>query len=331
MNSFLDFINNKISLNKENFYTLIIGLTPSQGARSPKLWNKVYKKKKSSCRMYPADVSLKKLGKLINYLKSDKKFLGGSVTAPYKIEIMKYLDEIDLNAKNIGSVNTIVKKGNKIKGFNTDYFGAFETLKKISSKKNILIIGAGGASKAVILASTDKFKKSNFYFFNRKKKKLNFIKKTNIYKKARILGKLDHINLLKNIDLFINTTSIGFDSWIKVRKNIYNLKFFSPLTNLTKMVSVKKKSDNIFNIKNSKLIYKDKQNLENFFSSHKKITIFDIIYKPKKTKLLRFAEKYSKVGHNGLEMNLFQAVKGFVLVNRSDKFNKVKKVMENHG
>ncbi len=331
MKNFSSLVNNEVSLSKKNFYTLIIGLTPSQGARSPKLWNKVYKKKKSNCRMYPADVSLKNLRKFVDLLKRDKKFLGGSVTAPYKIEIMKYLDEIDFNAKKIGSINTIVKKGNKIKGYNTDYFGAFETLKKIRSNKDILIIGAGGASKAVIIASADKFKKSNFFFFNRKKNKLNFIKKINFLKKSRILNKFNDIYSLKNIDLVINTTSVGFDTWVKAKEKIYNLKFFSPFTNLIQMVSIKKKNDRIFKIKNLKLIKKDVKNLKNFFATHKKITIFDIIYKPKKTKLLRFAEKSGKVSYNGLEMNLIQAVQGFVLVNKNDNFNNVKKIMKSHG
>ena len=39
-------INNKITLSNDQEYALIIGTTPSQGARSPKLWNKVYKSKK---------------------------------------------------------------------------------------------------------------------------------------------------------------------------------------------------------------------------------------------------------------------------------------------
>ena len=62
-------------------------------------------------------------------------FLGGSVTAPYKNTIMKYLDYIDADAKRIGSINTIKKNGNKIIGFNTDYHGAFLTLKKLKEKK----------------------------------------------------------------------------------------------------------------------------------------------------------------------------------------------------
>ena len=48
--------------------------------------------------------------KLTNFIKKDPYYIGGSVTAPYKIEIMKYLDKIDNNAEKIGSINTILKK-----------------------------------------------------------------------------------------------------------------------------------------------------------------------------------------------------------------------------
>ena len=103
-------INNKITLSNDQEYALIIGATPSQGARSPKLWNKVYKLKKKNIRMYPADVSEIKLKNLVKFLKTQKNFIGGSITAPYKVLIMKYLDKIDNSAKKIGSINTIVKK-----------------------------------------------------------------------------------------------------------------------------------------------------------------------------------------------------------------------------
>ena len=41
-------------------YTLIIGKSPSKGARSPTLWNKVFKKK-IDCEMFPLDVSNSKI------------------------------------------------------------------------------------------------------------------------------------------------------------------------------------------------------------------------------------------------------------------------------
>ena len=124
-------LENKLKILKNKKYALIIGVNPSQGARSPKLWNKVYKSQRSKIRMYPADVKKKKVKHLIQSLKKDPLFIGGSVTIPYKISIMRYLDKIDSKAKKIGSVNTIKKMGKKLIGFNTDYDGALATLNKL--------------------------------------------------------------------------------------------------------------------------------------------------------------------------------------------------------
>jgi shikimate 5-dehydrogenase len=59
--------------------------------------------------------------------------------------------------------------------------------------------------------------------------------------------------------------------------------------------------------------------------------IFDIIYNPEKTKLLKFAELYGNKIYNGLEMNLFQAIKSFMIVNKSNNSNFIKKEMINNG
>ena len=108
-NSLSYFLNNKVKL-KNKKYSLIIGSNPSSGAKSPKLWNKVFMSQNSKIRMFPADVSNKNLKDLINLLKKDKKFIGGSVTVPYKEKVIKYLDYIDEISKKIGAVNTIIKK-----------------------------------------------------------------------------------------------------------------------------------------------------------------------------------------------------------------------------
>ena len=77
---------------------------------------------------------------------------GYNVTTPYKQEIIKFLDEIDVVAKAIGAVNTIKKIDNKNIGFNTDCIGfekSFLPLIENKRPKNALILGTGGASKAV--------------------------------------------------------------------------------------------------------------------------------------------------------------------------------------
>ena len=153
--------------------------------------------------MYPADMSEKKLEKLCEYLRSNKYFLGSSVTVPYKETIMKYLDNIEANAKSIGSINTIINKKGKLFGLNTDYYGSLHTLKKTKiqkSKKNILILGCGGAGKACIVSVINYFKNSKIKIFNRNKLKLkNFIKKVKLSNNNSIKS-FSNISYLKKIN-----------------------------------------------------------------------------------------------------------------------------------
>lgn len=76
---------------------------------------------------------------------------GCSVSMPHKEEVIQFLDEIDVPAKEIGAVNTIkLKKNNILKGYNTDYYGAKKVLQKVRIKgEKVILIGAGGVAKAV--------------------------------------------------------------------------------------------------------------------------------------------------------------------------------------
>ena len=82
--------------------------------------------------------------------------LGANVTVPYKETVLPLLDEVDDLAGSIGAVNTIVKRGNRLLGFNTDGYGFIEALYKEGhfepEGKQIVILGAGGAAKAVSFA-----------------------------------------------------------------------------------------------------------------------------------------------------------------------------------
>jgi shikimate dehydrogenase len=78
---------------------------------------------------------------------------GVNVTIPYKIEIMKDLDKLSVEAEKIGAVNTIAFKDGIITGYNTDYTGFGAALKKAAIEvrnKRIVILGTGGVSKAVV-------------------------------------------------------------------------------------------------------------------------------------------------------------------------------------
>ena len=77
---------------------------------------------------------------------------GASVTIPHKVSVMGCLDEIDLEAVRIGAVNTIVNDGGRLKGYNTDGIGALRAIGETYGDlrgARVVILGAGGAAKAI--------------------------------------------------------------------------------------------------------------------------------------------------------------------------------------
>ena len=76
---------------------------------------------------------------------------GASITIPHKVEVMKYVDNIDEKAAKIGAVNTIVNRDGKLFGYNTDCLGATNALlEKTGIKdKDVVVLGSGGAARAI--------------------------------------------------------------------------------------------------------------------------------------------------------------------------------------
>ena len=83
----------------------------------------------------------------------DSDFTGINVTVPYKKDVIPFLDELTPRAKQLGAVNTIVRRDGKLIGHNTDYFG-FELMVKQSglsvAGKKVLVLGSGGASNTAV-------------------------------------------------------------------------------------------------------------------------------------------------------------------------------------
>ena len=80
-------------------------------------------------------------------------FRGFNVTIPHKTSIMTLLDKIDDSAKSIGAVNTVVNDNGQLIGYNTDADGFMQALLKTGfspNNKSAVVLGAGGAAKAVV-------------------------------------------------------------------------------------------------------------------------------------------------------------------------------------
>jgi shikimate dehydrogenase len=79
-------------------------------------------------------------------------FRGLSVTIPHKVSVMRYLDVIDEVTTSIGSVNTVTKEDGILKGTSSDGPGAAKALKERGvdiSGKRVLFLGSGGAARAI--------------------------------------------------------------------------------------------------------------------------------------------------------------------------------------
>lgn len=99
---------------------------------------------------------------------------GANITVPFKKKAFDICDYTDSYSKKFNSVNTIIKKYDKLFGYNTDALGFLESISHIPKNSKILILGAGGTAQ-----STSIILRENNYLvtiLNRGRERLNIFK-----------------------------------------------------------------------------------------------------------------------------------------------------------
>ncbi len=132
---------------------------PINQSLSPQLHNGLFKETGVDALYLPIGVKACDLEKLVAGFRL-MNFGGFNITKPHKMAIIKYLDRLDPLAEKIGAVNTVVYRDGQMVGYNTDGFGFIKSIEtKIDNipKENltILILGCGGAVKSVAMALAD--------------------------------------------------------------------------------------------------------------------------------------------------------------------------------
>ena len=128
----------------------------------------------------------------------EDEFKGLNVTIPYKEAIIKYLDEVDDEAQNIGAVNTVkITDENKLVGYNTDVFGFQKSIEPLlkSHHKKALILGTGGASKAIAYVL--------------KKLNIDFKSVSRIEAENRFTYEMLDAEIMNDYTIIVNCTPIG--------------------------------------------------------------------------------------------------------------------------
>lgn len=203
-------------------------------------------------------------------------FIGLNVTMPYKMEVYKRCTYLDTAARETRSVNTVKFAGEeKIEGYNTDVYGLLKSLDDYGfgyESKNCLILGAGGAARSAIFALLGK-SVNNIFIYNRTTKKAKKVKK--LYRKhdREKIGIIQDLGEINpdKIDLIINCTPVGMETGEGLKE---------------------------------KLPVPRKWNLHGKF-------IFDMVYKPVNTNLVKKAKNEGAKAISGLDMLVNQAAFSF--------------------
>jgi len=96
-------------------------------------------------------VGLKDLGDAVRGMRG-LSLRGLNVTTPLKLEIMRHLDRLDGSAEAAGAVNTVLNQDGTLVGYDTDGKGALTALEEGErrlAEEKVVILGAGGASRAI--------------------------------------------------------------------------------------------------------------------------------------------------------------------------------------
>lgn len=145
---------------KQDKHTTIYGLigNPVSHSISPIIHNTLFREMDFNSIYVPFKVD--NIGDFIREFRElDVK--GYSVTIPHKESVLNHLDAIDLMAKKIGPVNTIINRDGRLVGYNTDCDAAIQALEDINQAsatgtkndrlqgRHVTLLGAGGAARAI--------------------------------------------------------------------------------------------------------------------------------------------------------------------------------------
>jgi shikimate dehydrogenase len=128
----------------------IIG-EPIEHTMSPAMHNAMYKTMGLDFAYVAFPVTSAELGQAIAGMKA-LNIRGLNVTIPHKVAVIPFLDRLDVLADRIGAVNTIVNDNGALTGFNTDAVGFLKALVERDIEptgKKVLLLGAGGAARAI--------------------------------------------------------------------------------------------------------------------------------------------------------------------------------------
>jgi shikimate dehydrogenase len=121
-------------------------------SKSPAIFSTVLERMGIKGAYVPFQVSPGDVGQALQSLRI-LNIAGANVTVPYKETVVPHMDILSEGANIIGAINTIVRNGAELKGYNTNAIGFMDALNEVGfdvEGKSALVFGTGGAAKAAV-------------------------------------------------------------------------------------------------------------------------------------------------------------------------------------
>ncbi len=199
--------------------------------------------------------------------------LGANVTVPYKQTIMAHLDSLSDLARDIGAVNTIIKRNGALLGDNTDAYGFLQALRErgIHPKNcRAAILGAGGAAAAAAYALAHAGARE-IILLNRTLARSIALADRLVPRFPELEFAINDWDALARMHLIINATSVGMTP------------------------------------------HAEKTPLPANIALPRGAVVFDLVYNPPVTRFLREAKQRGARVIGGLEMLVYQGARAFEL------------------
>lgn len=141
-----------MDINAHTQFCGVIG-NPVEHSLSPAIHNAAFRK--LGLNFVYLAFRVEAIGDAIKGFRALGNFRGASVTIPHKVAAVPFLDSIEPTARHIGAINTIVSVGGILTGYNTDATGALRALREGGVALNgqrVVMLGSGGAARAIAFA-----------------------------------------------------------------------------------------------------------------------------------------------------------------------------------
>lgn len=269
------FVTNDISdFDLQRPYSVMLGLNPSTGAKSPHLWNRLISDFSSMyCLDIPDETSFKSV---FTHLQDDPYCLGGAITSPYKEYAYTLCPDSTPVCSLVRATNNFSRSRNHnyFRADNTDAIGFLKSSAEsfpLDSFSNVLIIGNGGVSRA-IQSSILTFSSLPIY--------------VTTSRQTSSTSRVTYINT-SNLESFLQLSPTYSNTLLVQATPLgdYTNPYASPLDSLP-------------------LLYKL---IQTFSPTH----LFEAIHTPAQT---RFSSQLQIPFTNGHRMSIYQAVSGFTNV-----------------